>query len=191
MPGERTLYRRIQVVLEYAKEGRHPSTATFVDYIAKRQPTNFIYYWRDKQTDRIRHDYSRKSILVAIEIATNLGLLWKKPDYGTADQVGLTKAGTSACDPLRFPAILGRQVLKYLSACGITLELVTRIIDRLLRSDPPNPPTSEAIWRALREQAVSLTIDDETFRRLLNLLGECKVVVAFQKRIFLPRHAGE
>ena len=57
MYGERTLYRKVQVVLEYAKEEKHIDQESLCEYIESNKPTNFLCSWRDKETDIIEHRY--------------------------------------------------------------------------------------------------------------------------------------
>src|SRR5688572_8611360 len=120
MPGERSLYRKIQVTLEYAEEGKHKSVETLEDHIYRRSPTNFVYYWRD-DTDTIRHEYSRNSIQETIKTCVALGII-------KASDGGLTTLGVSASDPRRFPTIVGNRVSKLLSEKGVGVDVIKKAI---------------------------------------------------------------
>jgi hypothetical protein len=182
MHGEATLYRRIQVVLDYANQKRHGDLMQLASYICSRQPTNFIYYWRDRKTDKIQHAYSEKAIENTVNLCGDLGLLAK-----SADGVRLTKAGLSACDPVRFPAVLGRVVSEFLSTKGVSLDSIKTAIKKTMTSKDPQPPTFDAIWSHLELNAPQSDLDDLKFRQLLNLLGQSSVLLMSQRRIFLPR----
>jgi len=174
MPGERSLYRKIQVTIEYAEEGQPKNVETLVEYMYRRSPTNFAYYWRDKN-DAIKHDYSKNSINDIITLCIELGLITKNGQ--------LTNIGISATDPRRFPIILGKRTARLLGEKGISIEKIVTAINRTLSSAVPRPSTVDEIWSHVGETD---KIDFLTFKRLMNLLGECRVLFMTQKRIYLP-----
>ncbi len=177
MPGERTLYRKIQVVLDYAKDGRHNDKDTLVKYIIRRQPTNFIYYYRDIKTDTIVHGYSEGSIERTIEICHELKLV-------SGDKIALTRTGVSASDPTRFSAIIGKKAIELLENKGISLYVICSAIKNILSSENPAPPTAKAIWDQI--DTSQDVIDFQTFAQMLNLLGESSHLLMTQRRIYLP-----
>lgn len=178
MPGERSLYRRIQVVLEYANEREHQSLEDFLDYLYRRSPTNFVYYWRDKETDTIRHDYSRNSMKSTVDLCIDLGLILRR-------NANPTPIGKNAADPRRFPIIMGKQVAKLMSHYEIGIESIIDAIKVIARDSSPKPTTADEIWDKVNSEA----IDFVTFKRLMNLLGSCRVISMSQKRIYLPFYA--
>lgn len=177
MPGERSLYRKIHVTLEYAKERKHKSVDSLGEFIYRRSPTNFLYYWRDRETDDIKHDYSRGSINDTIMLCIDLGLMSRDG--------GLTQLGVTAVDPRRFPTVVGNRVSRLLAENGVDLDTIKVAIVTILRGPVPNPPTAEEIWAQIEEPE---EFDFLTFKRLMNLLGECHVLLRTQKRIYLPLH---
>lgn len=178
MPGERTLYRKIQVILDYVKEGKHEDQEALLEYIYSRSPTNFIYYWRDKTTDRVEHDYSKRSITSVIQLCGDLQLISKK-------DLSLTKTGIAASDPRRFPTIIGRQTTHLLEKKNIPLISIRQAINETLGGGDPKPPTAVEIWARLDGAADN--VDFQQFRQLINLLGQSNVLLMSQKRIYLPR----
>jgi hypothetical protein len=176
MAGERTLYRKIQVTIEYAKEEAHDGVNALEEYIYQRSPTNFVYYWRD-DLDAIKHDYSRNSIINAVQLCIDLGLISEKDGR-------LTEIGVSATDPRRFPMIVGNRVSKLLSKRGASIETIMKAINSIVNTKLPKPPTAEEIWNHFEDDGIEM--DLQTFKRLINLLGECKVLLMTQKRIYLP-----
>lgn len=177
MIGERTVYRKIQVILDYAKDGRHNDKDSLVSYIVNQKPTNFIYYYRNVTTDEIEHGYSVKSIVHTIQLCIDLKLL-------SAKALTLTKIGVSASDPRRFPSIVGKKTSEFLEDNGVPLSSITNAIRKILRSSNPNPPTGKEIWDRL--QLPDEGIKYRLFRQLICLLGQCKVLMMSQKRIYLP-----
>ena len=177
MPGERTLYRKIQVVLDYAKEGKHHNEDSLLDYIQSQHPTNFIYYWRDRKTDETVHGYSVKSIAHVIRLCVELKLL-------SREELLLTETGVSAADPRRFPNILGEKVKELFEEKGISLASIHAAIARILQAESPTPPTAEKIWEYARTSNVN--IDLTTFNQMIALLGQCKILLMTQRRIYLP-----
>lgn len=177
MYGERTLYRKVQVVLEYAKEEKHIAKDSLIEYIESNKPTNFLCSWRDKETDIIEHRYSRNSIERAIKICVDLKLL-------QGEKMVLTSRGKSATDPRRFPTIIGSGAKEFLETAGISLDSILNAINTILHLDKPYPPTSGGIWEHLGE--AKSTINQEEFQWLLTIVGQCQILSMSQKRIFLP-----
>ena len=176
MPGERSAYRKLQVVLDYAKMGKHQDITRLANYIHSRAPTNFAYYYRDKDTDEIVKKTSNRSIDGAIALAVELGLL--SSNTGT-----LSKSGVNATDPRRFPHIVASKMTALLERNGISLDLISRIIKQdLLHANPPELPTGKAIWSRFQQTGVDL----KEFTRFIRILADTGVLKASQKRIYLP-----
>lgn len=177
MYGERGIYRKMQVILEYAKEDKHTDERSLGEYIEKRKPTNFFTSWRNKKTDTIEHRYSRNSIERAIKICKDLKLL-------EGEAMVLSSRGRSAIDPRHFQTIVGSSTREYLETSGISLNSILDSISTILHSKKPCAPTSEEIWDTLGESKEKISLEE--FRRLLTLLGQCQIVSMSQRRIFLP-----
>lgn len=177
MFGEKTLYRKIQVILDYAKEDKHSNKDSLIEYILGNRPTNFLYSWRDRNTDKIEHLYSRSSIENAIQVCIYLKLLH-------SETAVLTPRGRSATDPRRFHTIIGSSAKEYLEAAGLSMDILLNAIDKILHSAKPYPPTSDEIWESLVESEVK--IRKEEFHWFITLLGQCQILSMSQKRIFLP-----
>lgn len=177
MPGEKTIYRKIQIVLDYVKSGKHHDYDSLLNYIYHRSPTNFLYYWRDLETDEIKFDYSKKSINRILNLTIELKLL-------SRNTMSLTKNGVSATDPRRFPTVIGKRVTDYLNSKQIPLKLIEKAIRDAIQENNPMPPTSLEIWDQLDldEDVIKLI----KFKQMINLLGQCNILYMTQKRIFLP-----
>ena len=177
MPGEKTLFRKIQVVLEYAKDEKHDDDITLTEYMLKQNPTNFVYYWHDSITDAVNFGYSEKSIKSTIELCCDLGLLSK----GSCE---LTKVGLNATDPRRFSTILGKRACDLLERLDVPISSIRRAISQVLREPDPVPPTASEISARLDIGKDGIT--PLKFNRLMNLLGQCEVLRMTQKRVFFP-----
>jgi hypothetical protein len=177
MYGEKSIYQKMQVILEYAKEDKHTDERSLGEYIEKRKPTNFLTSWRNKKTDTIEHRYSRNSIERAMKICKDLKLL-------EGEAMVLSSRGRSAIDPRRFQTIVGSSTREYLETSGISLNSILNSISTILHSKKPCAPTSEEIWENLGESKEKISLEE--FRRLMTLLGQCQIVSMSQRRIFLP-----
>jgi len=177
MSGERTLYRKVQVVLDYAKEGKHRDKSTLVERILDRQPSNFAYYWRDRRTDEVKRGYSKVSIDKAIQTCIDLKLV-------SGEEVNLTKKGVSAADPGRFPTVVGKSASARLEEKGIPHSSIVKAIVSILHADPPRIPTIEELWAKLGERGDG--VDATEFRQMVTLLGQREILRMTQKRVFLP-----
>jgi hypothetical protein len=179
MAGERSLDRRIQVTLDYAVEARPGSKDELLSYIRSKEPTNFVYYWRDRATGESRSKFSVDAMDHVIDLCIKLGLL----DF-SASRRGVTRDGVLVTDPVRFEAVVGRRVRKYLEDSGIAVERLEDIIGSLLRRKPAVLPTAATIWESVSGSAESLDFDE--FRELLTLLGRCQQLRMSQRRLFFP-----
>jgi hypothetical protein len=177
MPGERTLYRQIQVVLDYVQAGNHSNFESLKEYIYSRSPTNFIYYYRNKETDKITFNYSRKSIGRVIQLCLDLELL-------RSGSLTATEKGSSATDPRRFPLIIGKSVRDLFNTKHITLDLIHKAIKEIVANVDMRPPTADSLWEYLETFATDIELDE--FKRYMNLLGQCNILQMSQRRIYLP-----
>lgn len=176
MPGIRTFYRQIQVVLDHAKEREDGDDQPLAKRIHSNRPRSFRYSWRNPKSDKLEPRYSENSINRVIDSCVELRLLGKNEK--------LTQQGVSATDPDRFPSILGRRVVALLEARGVALSSIVNAATRTLSAKPPRLPTGDEVWHAIGEPVEA--IDVVEFKRYLTLLGQCGVVQMLQKRIFLP-----
>ena len=177
MPGERSLYCKIQVVLDYAKQGNHTNLATLVNIIHTHVPVNFVHYWRDRTTDKVKYKCSEDSIEETVDLCVDLGLLNK-------DNLKMSKRGLNATDPRRYALILGASAEELLAKYGITLSMIYSSIMTLLHGEHATPPTVDEIWHHLNPAENRIKFNK--FRQLMGLFGYCGVLRMLQKRIYLP-----
>jgi hypothetical protein len=176
MPSERSIFRKVQVILEYCQPNKHKSIEELVDLIERRAPASFVYHRFDVESEEVKTMASHNSIMHAIELAVELGLISETSGH-------LTKLGVSATDPRRFSRIIGNQTVELLKNKGLPLEKIEQtIFEKFLRSRPPLPPTVKRIWEALTTE-----VKIKDFASYLNILGITEILSVVQKRIYLPK----
>ena len=176
MPGEHSLYRKMQIVLEHCRRGRRRSREELVGEVLKRRPLNFTYMRFDEEHDTRVPVCSRGSVSATVDLAVQLGLI----DGATGN---LTEVGARAADPARFDRVFNRQRSRYLDKHGLPMPRISEVIlKNLLGRTPPVLPTADNIW-----EASGRPLANTDPRRCLNLLGQCGGLVASQRRIYLPK----
>ncbi len=170
--NERTIHRKLQVILDSARRSRYQSVVELRAILEAEPPISFMY----RKTKDHKFHCSDKSIARSINVAINLGLLDKESGR-------LTDVGIKATDPQKFDRIIGKQAVNYLDQSGAPLtKIATAINKRLLQANPPITPTAVNIWLAIDEP-----IPFPAFAIYLRLIGYCGVLATSQSKIFLPR----
>lgn len=176
MPSERSLYRKMQIILDYCQAGKHSNIDELQDLVIRHSPLNFIYHRRDPKTKEVLAQCSSSSIKAAIRLCIDLYLI-------SAPLGKITPLGVSATDPRRFSRIIGKQVSDSMANHQVPVERIIDVINNeLLRRNPPVAPTADQIWEAL-----GIPMSLRYFRRLMHLLGQSAILQVSQQRIYLPR----
>jgi hypothetical protein len=175
MAHERSLFRKVQLVLEYCQARKHNTIPDLKKIIKTKSPVNFAYYKTDDATGERKIEPSTNSINTAVNLCVGFGLV--EPNTGH-----LTKLGVSATDPTRYARIMGACAVDILAKKGIALDKIESIIStNLLQHKPPIPPTAREIWDHLRPQ---LTFRE--FTPYMNILGLAGILTVVQKKVYLP-----
>jgi NTP pyrophosphatase (non-canonical NTP hydrolase) len=172
MPGESSLYRKIQVVLEVAKSVRVETAAELRDEVGGVKPDNFLTRQYDHNKDAFVAKISETSIRRAVDFCQRLGLIEETGE--------LTDAGRQALRKTQFDRVIASQARDYLHHAGISLAKINRTISSNLRSDPPVLSTSRELWLASGSK-----VNYSIFSRMLTLLSECGGAHSSQKKIYL------
>lgn len=176
MPSERSIFRKVQVILEYCQPNKHKSIDELVDLIERKAPASFVYYRSDAESDEIKTFASYNSIKHAVSLSIELGLIHQASGQ-------LTKLGVSATDPRRFSRIIGNQTLELLKHKELPLEKIeSTIVEKLLQNKPPLSPTVKKIWEELSPE-----VKLKDFASYLNILGLTEILTVEQKKIYFPR----
>ena len=172
MPGENSLYRKIQIVLDVAVSIEVSSLNNLKEEIKSRRPPNFLTKKYDHKINTFVTDVSERSIRRTTNFCYRLGLV-------EADG-GLTEIGRKALHKKHFEGIVSAQIRSFLKRAGVNLLELNQIIQNHLKADPPVLPTCKEIWVATGNQ-----ISYPTFSRLLTLLAQCGGAHSSQRKIYL------
>ncbi len=175
MIGERTLYRKIQAVLDVSKKGTASSAEDLLDEIISNELINFLYKRLDKITDKEIAEQSVLSIKKTIDICMKLGLI---RDNGT-----LTSLGIKALSLSDYDKVLGKLIIKFLEENGISIIDIERKINILLHSKPYVLPTSKNLWESIKP-----SIGLEEFSQMFTLLAHCRHIISARNKIYLGFH---
>ena len=172
MASDRSLYRKIEVVLDLAKSVSVASVHELRSEILGRKPSLFFSRQYNSATDRFDEDISERVIRKTLSVCRLLGLL--------DDDGSLTAAGREALRKTRFDAVVAGAVRRFLREREIHLAKLNELIRKRLQTNPPVLPTSVELW-----QATGMTMARGTFARMLTLLAHCGAADSTQKRIYL------
>jgi hypothetical protein len=177
MPSDRSLYRKIEVVLDIAKSVSVASMDELQSEIHGRKPSLFFSKQYNRTTDQFSEGISERVIRKTLNVCRLLGLL--------AENGCLTSAGREALRKTRYNTVIAELVHRFLRERDINLKALNEIIRRHLQSNPPLLPTSETLW-----QATSMSMSKGTFARMLTLLAHCGAAQTAQRRIYLRFEIG-
>jgi len=177
MASDRSLYRKIEVVLDIAKSINIVSLRELRSEIQGRKPSLFFSRQYNRDTDQFDEEISERIIQKTVHVCHVLGLL--------AEDGSLTPAGREALRKTRFDAVVGGLVRKFLRERDINFDRMNEIIRKQMQGSPPILPTSEALW-----QAIGTKMSKGTFSRMLTLLARCGAARSAQRRIYLRFEVG-
>lgn len=172
MGSSRSLYRKIQEVLDFAKAISVTSAAELRTEIEATAPQIFKTNQYDNDVDAFIPRISPRVIRHTVNMCELLGLIGVD---GT-----LTDLGRQALRKNRFDKILSMQVQSQLKTKGVTLANINRVISSSLQSKPPIMPTCARIW-----ESCGGTMPYGLFWRLLTLLSHCGTAESSQRKIYL------
>lgn len=172
MASEKSLYRKIQLVLEVAQSMRTSTLSELYEGIEAGELPNFLTYQYDEDTDDFSWRQSAKVIRRTVRLCCRLELL-------RADG-RLTPVGRQALRKTRYDKILGQQARMVLERGEVVLSDLNGIILDSLQSDPPVMPTATRLWEVIEPD-----IGKADFSRLLTLLSNCGSAKSSQKKIYL------
>ncbi len=174
----RSLYRKIQSVLDEARRGRSGSREGLINSIESRGYVDFTRYRvkPDRTVDVV--PCSKEAIARAVDVCVSLSLL----DGLTGK---LTREGMKASDPSEFDIAMRHALTSGFSVLGAPLSDIRKTItDLLTKYDNATLPTWEAIYDRL---AISTgAAHREKFRTYLTLLSLCHGISFSRKKIYLP-----
>lgn len=173
MASERSLYRKIQLVLDVAKSVNVESMHGLTTEIESRELPSFNTLQYDRESDTFVPQQSVKTIRRVLQLCRRLDLLTDNGHLSTQGRVTLRRA--------KFDAALTLQVHQVLQQHGVDLNEVNAVIRAKLKADPPILPTAAELWDAIGPEELG----QAEFSRLLTLLVNCGAASSSQRRIFL------
>ncbi|MGD0456273.1 MAG: hypothetical protein ABSC21_00830 [Terriglobia bacterium] len=172
MPGERSLYRKIQSVLDVSKSVKVETVQDLAKEVWARGLPNFMTKQYDRKSDRFVTRTSAKAVRRTVSFCLMLGLI---------DSDGsLTRSGREAIRRPHFESVVAGQVREYFARAGVTIGAVNSEIVRMMHASPFVPPTGRTIW-----EEVKPNIRYPVFHRMLTLLAHCGGANSSQRKIYL------
>ena len=174
----RSLYRKIQSVLDEARRGQSGSREGLIDSIESRGYVDFTRYRvkADRTVDVV--PCSKEAIARAVDTCVSLGLL----DGSTGKP---TREGAKASDPSEFEGVMRHALTSGFVVLGAPLSNIRKATaDLLTKYDHETLPTWDAIYDRLGVSGGGP--HKETFRSYLTLLSLCHGISFSRKKIYLP-----
>ncbi len=173
---ERSLYRKIQVILDEARKMDHSSTESLVKNILRMGYLNFTYFEVEKSGKAVPRTVKKETVKKVIETCIHLDLLTS----GTAE---LTKVGHRAVERDLFNNTLRNQLKKAFRSMGCPVEL---IFDKSAAILSNRGEMSVSTWETIFRDLSLDSSNKKRFHEYLNLFALCGGIEYSQKRIFLP-----
>jgi hypothetical protein len=175
----RSLYRKIQRVLEEARKEKAESKEDLVELISKRGHLDFTYLKSSPGGGAKPAACKLESIRHIIEMCALFGLM-------DQEEFRLTPRGLRALEsPTQFDRELRHALLKRLEQIGAPMALIHDTITRLLLDRRGNIlPTWDAIYGQLNLSPEKCAKHE--FHQYLSLLSACKGISSSRKKIYLP-----
>lgn len=172
MPSERSLYRKIQIVLDVAKGVAASDLAQLRSEVSAQELPTFMSEHYDDDEDRFVLRVSERIVRKTLGVCRLLGLI--------GDDARLTAMGREASRRSRFDAVMSRQVRSFLNERHVSFKALNAIIRKRLQTTPPILPTSDELWRESHSD-----VPQGTFNRMLTLLAHCGAAESYQRRIYV------
>jgi len=172
MPSERSLYRKIQIVLDITKSVAATNIEQLRAEIAGQELPAFVSEQYDQDEDRFVPRVSERVIRKTLNACRLLELV--------GEDGRLTPTGREASRRTRFDAVIAQQARAFLSQRDVNFRRLNEIIRKHLQATPPVLPTSDKLW-----EAISTSVTRGIFTRMLTLLAHCGAAESTQRRIYL------
>jgi len=170
MPSERSLYRKMELVLEVAAEVEPGSLDELRIEIEGIPSFNTERY--DAEKDDFVLGPSKPVIRRTVRWCVSLDLL--------SESGRLTRQGRSARRAGSFAKVVSKQVRLCLEVGGVDFAALNEAVTACMAASPAILPTARELWERLSPE-----IRCSDFSRLLTLLSHCGVATASQSRIYL------
>jgi hypothetical protein len=176
-PPQRSLYRKLHIVLTEADRGEANSLAALTENLQARGYPDFTRYAPSGDGTSTVVPCSVDATRRAVELAVALGLIQR--ETGRA-----TRRGSQGIDLERFDRVLAEGVEHALTEAGTPLTDIRRVAAQLLEKHAPGSlPTWENIADAMK---ITEARELDRFRTCLSLLEACGRLEATRRKIYTP-----
>ena len=172
MPSDRSVYRKIQVVLEVRHTNAVDSRTELIDLIKNAKDPTFFTRQYDDETDEFIERISPKAIRRTVKLCETLGLL--------DPRASLTPEGRRASRRDAFEEEVADRVRAVLGASDVDLSVTKGLIAKGFKENPVVLPTARMLFDALGP-----SMSYQLFSRLLTLLSHCGGAEATQRKLYL------
>jgi hypothetical protein len=172
MPSERSVYRKVQEILEIARSVRVGSAKELREEIENTPPEIFRTLQYDPAIDQMVRRVSPRVIRQAVRMCQLLGMI--------SSDGSLTDLGRQALRRRQFDRVVADRVRVLLAENGVDLMHLNRVITKGFGKKPPILPTCTELWEAGGGETPR-----GLFTRLLTLLSHCGGADSSQRKIYL------
>jgi hypothetical protein len=172
MASERSLYRKIQIVLDVTKSLSASNLEELRNKISSQELPAFVSEQYDEEEDRFVPRVSARIIRKTLGACRLLGLI--------GEDGKLTPLGREASRRSRFDPVISQQIRAFLNGRNVSFKALNDLIRKHLQANPPLLPTSDELWAAINTE-----VPRGTFTRMLTLLAHCGGAESAQRRIYL------
>lgn len=172
MPSEKSIYIKIQKVLDVAKSVKVSTRKDLADKIMDQGLPNFITLQYNREEDTFKPKTSKRVIRSILALCKTLGLI--------EEDGNLTDEGRKALLRTQYDQVIVSRIRSHLRRSSVNFKELNKIILENLKSNPPILPTTKEIWSAIDSE-----ISYSLFSRILTLLAQCGGAKSSQKKIYL------
>lgn len=171
MPSEKSLYHKVQLILQHAASSEAANLDQLSSEIQARRLPNFNTLQYDEKRDTFLWRQSARVVKRTVGFCRRLDLI--------DDNAHLTRDGRQALRKTLFDTVLSRKIRDILDR-AVGIDKVNQVIQECLHRNPPELPTANRLRSALAPDMVGAE-----FARLLTLLSHCGAAESSQAKLYL------
>lgn len=173
MRSERSLYAKVQLVLEVAARGESTTLPELRQRILSEGHSSFLTMQYDADADDYVWAQSDRAVGRAVSACSRLGLV--------SEDGALTAAGKRAARNERgYHQEVRRSIIERLEQAGASVTDLQAAVTELLSRTPPELPSASALFDELGPDLARVE-----FSRLLSLLADVEGATTVQRKVFL------
>ena len=174
--SDRSLYRKIQVVVEEIGKGKISSLEAFLK--AVQGHICFTYYKKEDEPKECNKKTIERVLLLAIQLGLIEENAWEVTE----------KVGARAVNREQFSSVLRQRIRAVLKSKGLPFDALIEAIQKILDNARSGiVPSWDNIYNSLTETyGDKMAVERKEFHTLLTLLSHADGIGYSQKRIYLP-----